>query len=109
MAQPSSARPSRASAWRTGAWPLLALLGLVLPLAFLPQIEDYLYYLRVAELLPAYGTAWLFLAVIAVPVWLLLVLLLKAIERHRSLDATRSVLTVALIASAAAAAAGALL
>jgi arylsulfatase A-like enzyme len=109
MAQPSSARPSRSSAWRAGAWPALALLGLVLPLAFLPQIEDYLYYLRRAELLPAYGTAWLFLAALAVPAWLLLVVLLKTFDRYRRLGLLRDVVTTVLIGSAAAGAVGALL
>jgi arylsulfatase A-like enzyme len=78
-------------------------------LAFLPQIEDYLYYFRLVELLPAYGTAWLFLAVLAIPMWLVLVLLLKTFDRYRPLRVLCGGLTALLIGSAAAAATGALL
>ncbi len=38
------------------------LLGIVLPLVFLTCVEKYSYYLRPVELIPTYGTAWLFLA-----------------------------------------------
>jgi arylsulfatase A-like enzyme len=78
------AAPERAGslsqAARAAALPVLALLGAVLPLAFLPQIGDYLFYLRAADLLPTYATAWLFLAALAVPIWLLLTLGLLALR-----------------------------
>jgi arylsulfatase A-like enzyme len=57
--------------WRTAALPLFALLGAALPLYFLTLLEQYLYYLRPSELLPTYGTAWLFLAAPAIPAWLI--------------------------------------
>ena len=91
------------SAGRSGTWPALALLGLVLPLVFLTQVEDYLYYFRSAELLPAYGTAWLFLAVLlSLPTALLWLLLrvLKASAPRAALE--RAVVAVAITSAAAA-------
>jgi arylsulfatase A-like enzyme len=67
-------------AWRTAALPLFALLGTALPLYFLTLLEQYLYYLRPIELLPTYGTAWLFLAAPAIPAWLIGGALLKALQ-----------------------------
>jgi len=96
-------------AWHTAALPLLALLGVVLPLLFVPQLEDFLYYMRPGDLLPAYGTAWLFLAVIAVPAWLILALILKGLGSVRSLRPLRGLLGTGLMAVAAVAAIGALL
>ncbi|HEX4023149.1 MAG TPA: sulfatase-like hydrolase/transferase [Steroidobacteraceae bacterium] len=104
-----------ASAWRTAALPALALLGVVLPLVFVPQLEDFLYYFRPSDLLPAYGTAWLLLAVLAVPAWLILALVLKGLGAVRgprgahALPALHALLGAAVVAAAAIAAAGAAL
>ncbi len=109
MAQPGGAAADSSSVWRIAAWPALALLGVVLPLAFLPQIEDYLYYLHPSELLPAYGTAWLFLSMLALPAWLLLALLLKGLDRYAPHSWAQGLIAAASVGSAAAGSAGALL
>ncbi|HTW73918.1 MAG TPA: sulfatase [Steroidobacteraceae bacterium] len=88
--------------WRAAALPSLALLGVVLPLAFFPQLEDFLYVLRPAELIPAYGTAWLFLLALAVPLWVILALLLAAVGRLPALRGLRRLLPVGLAGVAAA-------
>ncbi len=90
------------SGWRVAALPSLALLGAVLPLAFIPQVEDLLYYLRPLELLPAYGTAWLLLAALALPVWLIATLLLTILGSTAALRGARAALTIALAGVAAA-------
>jgi arylsulfatase A-like enzyme len=95
-------------AWRIAALPSLALLGAVLPLVFIPQIEDFLYYLRPGDLLPAYATAWLFLAALALPAWVVLAVLLTGLERIGA-RALRDGFAAALIAAAAALSIGALL
>ena len=82
MARPGDAATATAGPlWHCTVLPLWALLGAVLPLSFLAQIEDFLFYVRPAELMPAYGTAWVFLAALALPLWLLLVLLTQALWR----------------------------
>jgi len=82
MPRPGDAQPATPGlAWRGTLLPLWALLGAVLPLAFLAQVEDFLFYLRPSELLAAYGTAWLFLVAVALPLWLLLVLLTLGLSR----------------------------
>lgn len=107
MPRPGDAQPATPGpAWRCALLPLWALLGAVLPLAFFAQIEDFLFYLRPSELLPAYGTAWLFLAALALPLWLLLVLLTQALSR---LSARRQWLERALYGLAAALTAAAVL
>ncbi len=99
---PIGAADSRGPAWRTAALPSLALLGAVLPLAFIPQLEDLLYYLRPAELVPAYGTAWLMLAALALPLWLIATLLLGVLGSTAALRRARSGLAIALAGIAAA-------
>jgi arylsulfatase A-like enzyme len=94
--------PSGQSGWRAAALPSLALLGAVLPLTFLPQAEDFLYYLRPPELLPAYGTAWLLLAALAVPLWLFALLLQAGLGLSPLLRRLRGTLSVVLAALAAA-------
>jgi arylsulfatase A-like enzyme len=54
-------------AWRLALLPSAALLGAALPFAFLTWIEQYLYYLRPAELLPLYASAWLLCAALILP------------------------------------------
>ncbi|MGH8256419.1 MAG: sulfatase-like hydrolase/transferase, partial [Steroidobacteraceae bacterium] len=97
------------STWHIAALPALVLLGVVLPLVFVPQLEDFLYYLRPSDLLPAYGTAWLFLAIIAAPLWALLALALKGLGLVRRGGVLQGLLRTAVIAAAAIAAIGALL
>lgn len=60
---------------------LWSLLGAALPLSFLAQSEDFLFFMRPAELVPAYGTAWLIMAAVAVPVSLLLVFVSWGLQR----------------------------
>ncbi len=108
MAAPGANTAVDRGSGRAAAWPALSLLGLVLPLIFLTQVEDYLYYFRSAELLPAYGTAWLFLALlIALPtsaLWLLL-----PARKRGSPSAPRPALERVVVAIAITAAAAALL
>lgn len=95
------------SAARSATWPALSLLGLVLPLTFLTQVEDYLYYFRSGELLPAYGTAWLFLALLIAPptaaLWLLLRLSASWMRSRARVVLERCLIAVAVAAGAAAA------
>lgn len=88
--------------WRVAALPSLALLGAALPLTFIPQAEDFLYYLRPAELAPAYGTAWLLLAALAVPLWVIAALLLAVLGLSPPLRRARSALVLVLSGLAAA-------
>jgi arylsulfatase A-like enzyme len=60
--------------------PAIALLGFALPVGFLSLIDPYLYYLRPLEMVPTYATAWLLLAVAAVPPCLLLGSVLRMLE-----------------------------
>lgn len=99
---PGGGADSVEPAWRTAALPSLALLGAVLPLAFIPQLEDLLYYLRPTELVPAYGTAWLMLAALALPVWLIAALLLALLGSTVALRRARVALAIALAGTAAA-------
>jgi arylsulfatase A-like enzyme len=84
--------------------PLLAVLGAVLPLAFIAQSEDLLFYVRPLELLPAYGTAWIFLTILLLPVWGLVALLVLATRAspsgRRRLDRCLYALGAALTAAA---------
>lgn len=82
MPRRGSADPATSGTpWRSALLPLWALLGAVLPLNFLAQLEDFLFYVRPVELLPAYGTAWIFLLALAIPLWLILGLLALALRR----------------------------
>ena len=92
----------------SAAWPALSLLGLVLPLIFLTQVEDYLYYFRSTELLPAYGTAWLFLAALIALPTAILSLLLRA-RKSSAPGALRTRLERLVLAATIASAAAALL
>jgi len=72
-------------AWRIAALPVLAVLGIALPLTFATHTEPFLFEFRAIDLLPIYGTAWLVLAAIALPVWIILTLPLLALEAsHRA-------------------------
>jgi arylsulfatase A-like enzyme len=78
--------PNELRAWRVVALPCVAVLGIALPLTFASHSDQYLYDFRAIELLPLYATAWIVLAAIALPFWLLVTLALSALEtgRHRS-------------------------
>jgi arylsulfatase A-like enzyme len=78
--------PNELRAWRIVALPCIAVLGIALPLTFASHCDQYLYDFRAIELLPLYATAWIVLAAIALPFWVLLSLALSALEtgRHRS-------------------------
>ncbi|MGH8259516.1 MAG: hypothetical protein ACREUG_07480, partial [Steroidobacteraceae bacterium] len=51
------------------ALPCLAVLGIALPLTFASVSDQYLYDFRRVDLLSIYATAWLLLAVVAIPIW----------------------------------------
>jgi arylsulfatase A-like enzyme len=95
------------SAWHVAFFPTFALLGITLPISLLTSVERYLYYLRPLELVPAYGTAWLFLAAVGMPVSLLFALALKALDRTHGSGSVRRSLVALLIGVAAAAVVGA--
>ena len=90
------------SPWRAAALPLLAVLGVMLPLIYVPQLDDFLFYLRPADLLPAYGTAWLFLALPCFGLWLIAALLLGGLRRRAGTQWGARVLARLLSALAAA-------
>jgi len=75
--------PNDLRAWRAAALPSVAVLGIALPLTFASHCEQYLFDFRAIDLLPLYATAWLVLAVAAVPFWLLLTALLRGLEAIR--------------------------
>jgi arylsulfatase A-like enzyme len=102
MATPGATSGVSETVGRIASWPALAVLGLVLPLIFLTQVEDYLYYFRAGELLPAYGTAFLFLALLmALPTAALWLALPRRASAAPSLLA-RVVIAVAITSAAAA-------
>jgi len=92
------------SPWRVAALPAFAVLGIVLPLTFPSVLDQYLYYFRPLDLLPIYATAWVILAALSLPVWLLVALALQGLDAARGprLSLTRHTLHVALAATAAA-------
>jgi arylsulfatase A-like enzyme len=96
------------SSWQIAFFPTFALLGAVLPIGFLTGIEQYLYYLQPLELIPTYGTAWLLLAVLAIPLSLLCGLVLEILDRAPSLRILRTGLVIALVGIAAATTVGVL-
>jgi arylsulfatase A-like enzyme len=84
------------------------LMGITLPCIFLVRIEQYLYYLRPSELLPTYGTAWVLLAALAVPIALAGMAAL-GFTRLRALQWSRSGVVALLLWAAAVAALSGLL
>jgi arylsulfatase A-like enzyme len=70
-------------AWRAAALPGAAILGIALPLTFASHCEQYLYDFHVVDLLPLYATAWLILAAVVVPCWIVLTAGVKALEAMR--------------------------
>lgn len=75
--------PNDLRAWRVAALPAAAVLGIALPLTFASHCEQYLYDFRALDLLPLYATAWLILAAVAVPLWLILTAALRGLEAVR--------------------------
>ncbi|MGH8326550.1 MAG: sulfatase-like hydrolase/transferase, partial [Steroidobacteraceae bacterium] len=75
--------PNDLRAWRVAALPAVAILGIALPLTFASHCEQYLYDFRAVDLLPLYATAWLILAALVVPCWLILTGVLKGLEAVR--------------------------
>jgi arylsulfatase A-like enzyme len=92
------------SAGRIAALPALAVLGVALPLTFPSLLDQYLYYFRPVDLLPIYATAWVILAVLALPFWGVASLALKGLEGTQAapLPAIAHGLRIALLAAAAA-------
>ncbi|MGH8318195.1 MAG: sulfatase family protein [Steroidobacteraceae bacterium] len=70
-------------AWRVAALPVLALLGIALPLTFASHSDQFLYDFRAIELLPIYATAWVVLAAVAVPFWIVATAGLLGLEALR--------------------------
>jgi arylsulfatase A-like enzyme len=75
--------PNDLRAWRVAALPGAAVLGIALPLTFASHCEQYLYDFRAVDLLPLYATAWLVLAAVVVPFWIVLTAALKGLEAMR--------------------------
>ena len=78
-------RPTASTSWqRLAAVPLCAVLGICLPLEFLSYFERYLFYLRPAELIPTYASAWLSLGLLCTPLCLVIVILSRYLMRPGS-------------------------
>jgi arylsulfatase A-like enzyme len=75
--------PNDLRAWRVAALPGAAVLGIALPLTFASHCNQYLYDFRAIDLLPLYATAWLVLAAIVVPFWIVLTAALMGLEALR--------------------------
>jgi arylsulfatase A-like enzyme len=75
--------PDDLRAWRIVALPCTALLGIALPLTFATHCNQFLYDFRAVDLLPLYATAWLILAAVALPFWVLVTLALRGLESVR--------------------------
>lgn len=70
-------------AWRVAALPCLAVLGLALPLTFASHCDQFLYDFHAIDLLPLYATAWVVLAAVAIPFWILTTAGLLGLEAVR--------------------------
>lgn len=86
--------PNDLRAWRVAALPSLAVLGIALPLTFASHCESYLYDFRAIDLLPLYATAWLILAAVAVPFWILATAGLLGLEAVRRPSGPRIVAVI---------------
>jgi arylsulfatase A-like enzyme len=75
--------PNDLRAWRVAALPCLAVLGVALPLTFASHSDQFLYDFRAIDLLPLYATAWLILAAVLVPFWIVLTAALRGLEAVR--------------------------
>lgn len=70
-------------AWRLAALPCLAVLGIALPLTFASHCDQFLYDFHAIDLLPLYATAWVVLAAVAVPFWIVTTAGLMGLEAMR--------------------------
>ena len=75
--------PNDLRAWRVAALPCLAVLGIALPLTFASHCEQFLFDFRAIDLLPLYATAWIILAAVALPFWIVLTAALRGLEAIR--------------------------
>ncbi|HTL93322.1 MAG TPA: hypothetical protein VL176_13305, partial [Steroidobacteraceae bacterium] len=75
--------PNDLRAWRLAASPCLAVLGIALPLTFASHCEQFLFDFRAIDLLPLYATAWIILAAVALPFWIVLTGTLRGLEAIR--------------------------
>ena len=76
--------PNDLRAWRIAALPCLAVLGIALPLTFASHCEQFLFDFRAIDLLPLYATAWIILAAVALPFWIVLTAVLRGLDAiHR--------------------------
>jgi arylsulfatase A-like enzyme len=89
------------SAWTVALLPTYLLLGFALPISFLTSVGQLLYYLRPFELLPTYGTAWLFTAVLSFPLSGIGGLIVHSLDRRRRLRGVRTMLVAVLVSAAA--------
>ncbi len=69
--------------WRVAALPCLAVLGIALPLTFASHSDQFLYDFHAIDLLPLYATAWVILAAVAVPFWIVAAAALRGLEAMR--------------------------
>ena len=70
-------------AWHLAALPCLAVLGIALPLTFASHCDQFLYDFRIIDLLPLYATAWVILAAVAIPFWMVTTAGLMGLEAMR--------------------------
>lgn len=89
------------SSWRVSFLPTVMLIGWALPITFLSVVEQYLFYLRPLELIPTYGTAWLFLGAPCIPASWVMGIFLNTLDRRRETRALRRVLVALLVGIAA--------
>jgi arylsulfatase A-like enzyme len=70
-------------AWRVAALPALAVLGIALPLTFASHSNQFLFDFRAIDLVPLYATAWVVLAAVAIPFWIVATAMLSGVESAR--------------------------
>jgi arylsulfatase A-like enzyme len=70
-------------AWRVAALPALAVLGIALPLTFASHSNQFLYDFHAIDLVPLYATAWVVLAAVAIPFWIVATAILSGVEAVR--------------------------
>jgi arylsulfatase A-like enzyme len=70
-------------AWRIAALPVLAVLGIALPLTFASHSNQFLFDFHAIDLVPLYATAWVILAALAIPFWIVATVILLGAESAR--------------------------
>ena len=70
-------------AWRLAALPVLAVLGIALPLTFASHCNQFLFDFHAIDLVPLYATAWIVLAAVAIPFWIVATAILAGVEAVR--------------------------